>query len=94
VSVEEVNFVLEPERARQYGIDRVPAVAIAYGEEDGHVKDSRIRFLGAPAGYEFMSLVHAVLVAGGAASDLTPANRARIEAAPGPLTMQVFTTPG
>ena len=35
-----------------------------------------------------------VLVAGGAVSILSPENRARVAAAPGPVTMQVFTTPG
>jgi alkyl hydroperoxide reductase subunit AhpF len=91
VTVEEVNFVLENDRAGQYGVDRVPSIAVTF---DDPPKDSRIRFLGAPSGYEFMSLVQAVLVAGGAVSILSPENRARVAAAPGPVTMQVFTTPG
>src|SRR4051794_3554769 len=57
IAVEEVNFVLEKDKAAQYGIDRVPAIAIASGDQD-----SRIRFLGTPAGYEFISLVQAVLL--------------------------------
>src|SRR5258706_12301946 len=56
ISIEEVNFVLEKDKAAQYGIDRVPAVAVI-GEANGEPRDSRIRFLGAPAGYEFVSLV-------------------------------------
>src|SRR5687768_9829518 len=51
ISIDEVNFVLDGERAAQYAIDRVPAIAVGY-EEDGTVKDSRIRFIGVPAGYE------------------------------------------
>jgi alkyl hydroperoxide reductase subunit AhpF len=57
------------------------------------IKDSRIRFVGAPAGYEFMSLVHAVLLVGGHESTLTEANRKKIAAVDKPLTFQVFTTP-
>jgi alkyl hydroperoxide reductase subunit AhpF len=88
ITVEEVNFVLEKEKAAQYGIDRVPAVAIASGDAD-----SRIRFLGTPSGYEFISLVQAVLLVGGRASTLSPENQARIAAIDRPMTMKVFTTP-
>jgi alkyl hydroperoxide reductase subunit AhpF len=87
ITIEEVNFVLESETARQYGIDRVPAIAIL-GQDD-----SRIRFLGAPSGYEFVSLVQAVLLVGGGASHLTDENRRRIAAVDTPITMHVFTTP-
>jgi alkyl hydroperoxide reductase subunit AhpF len=92
IVIEEVNFILEGDRARQFGIDRVPAVAIAY-EDEGVVKDSRIRFLGMPAGYEFISLVHAILLVGGRESILSPENRVQVAAASHPTTMQVFTTP-
>jgi alkyl hydroperoxide reductase subunit AhpF len=88
ITVEEVNFVLEKDRAAQYGIDRVPAIALA-----GADSDSRIRFLGAPAGYEFISLVQAVLLVGGRASNLTAENLARVAAVDRPMTMKVFTTP-
>lgn len=91
ITVDEVNFVLEGERAAQYGVERVPAVAIVSGEDS---KDSRIRFLGTPSGYEFISLVQAVLLVGGAGSLLTADNRARVEACAHPITIQVFTTPG
>ena len=93
ISVEEINFVLDGERARQFGIDRVPAVALAAVGEGGAEIDSRIRFLGAPAGYEFMSLVQAVLLVGGRASILTEDNRKRISGVDRPIALRVFTTP-
>ena len=98
ITIEEVNFVLDKDKATQYGIDRVPAIAVVAatgqgtGASDG-IKDSRIRFLGTPAGYEFMSLVHAVLLAGGRPLSLTEKNRERVMAVATPLTVQVFTTP-
>jgi len=49
--------------------------------------------VGAPAGYEFMSLVRAVMLVGGVKSNLTDENRKRIEAVDKPIVMQVFTTP-
>jgi alkyl hydroperoxide reductase subunit AhpF len=94
IAIEEVNFVLEKEKASQYAVDRVPAIALlgrgANGEAD---KDSRIRFLGTPSGHEFMSLIQAILLVGGAASQLTAASRQRIAEVDKPVTMQVFSTP-
>jgi alkyl hydroperoxide reductase subunit AhpF len=95
LSIEEVNLVLERDKAKQYGIDRAPAIAILHGNSDAATPshDSRMRFLGAPSGYEFISLVQAVLLAGGRSSTLTEASRQKLAAVNKPLTMQVFTTP-
>ena len=92
IAIEEVNLVLEKEKAAQYGIDRVPAIAVVY-DEAGERRDSRIRFLGAPAGYEFVSLVQAVLLAGGRGLNLSAQTVAQLAAVDKPVTMQVFTTP-
>jgi alkyl hydroperoxide reductase subunit AhpF len=93
IAVEEVNFVLEKDKAEQYGIDRVPALALLTQDASGEARDTRIRFLGTPAGYEFVSLVQALMLAGGHQSQLTPANRARIAAVNTPTIIQVFSTP-
>jgi glutaredoxin-like protein len=93
IAIDEVNFVLEPERARQYGIDRVPSLALLGETETGEVRDSHIRFLGTPAGYEFVSLVRAILLVGGAPSQLSAASLARVAAVDRPMTVHVFTTP-
>ena len=93
ISIEEVNMILDAEKAKQYGIDRAPGVAILWLDEEGREHDSRIRFLGAPSGYEFISLVQAVLLVGGRASVLSDENRARLAAVDQPVTMRVFTTP-
>jgi alkyl hydroperoxide reductase subunit AhpF len=73
-------------------------VAITYREPSAGSpadawKDSRIRFLGAPAGYEFISLVQGVLLAGGRGLHLSEASLQRLAAVDRPVTMQVFTTP-
>ena len=102
ITIEEVNVILDGERVKRYGVDRAPAVAIEYqgspgspGSQDPENPwmDSRIRFIGTPAGYEFMSLVQAVLLAGGRESMLSAASRDRIAAIDRPISMQVFTTP-
>ena len=94
IAIEEVNLVLEGDKAAQYGIDRVPALALVGKDDDGADRDSRIRFVGAPSGYEFISLVQAVLLVGGREPALTEANRMKLaEAIEQPMTIQVFTTP-
>jgi alkyl hydroperoxide reductase subunit AhpF len=93
ITIEEVNFVLDADKAKQFGIDRVPSIAVVGQDAAGQERDSRIRFVGTPGGYEFMSLVQAVLLVGGRESVLTAENRQRIAAVDTPVTMQVFTTP-
>jgi glutaredoxin-like protein len=93
ITIEEVNFVLDRDTASQYGIDRTPAIALVGQDESGAERDSKIRFLGAPAGYEFISLVQAVVLVGGGGSHLSDRNRALVAAVDRPLVMHVFTTP-
>ena len=89
IRVEEANFVLEKDRAAQYGIDHIPAIVLLSGQSD-----TRMRFLGAPAGYEFMSLIEAVILAGTNDSQLDPESRALIAAnVNAPVDIQVFVTP-
>ena len=94
IAIEEVNFVLDKDKAARYAVDRVPAIAVLGQNGSGETtEDSRIRFLGTPSGYEFISLVQAIRLVGGAGSTLTDDNRRRIAAVDTPVTMQVFTTP-
>src|SRR5690349_2021875 len=86
VSVEEVNLVLERERSAQFGVDRIPAIVLL---KDG--ADTRMRFLGAPAGYEFSSLVESIVLAGGDDSGLTDESKQVIaEKVTGPTDIKVF----
>jgi len=88
ITVEEVNFVLERDRAAAYGVDKIPAIVVL---RDG--EDTRIRFFGAPAGYEFMSLVEAVILAGGDDSGLSESSRQLLAGVTAPLNVEVFVTP-
>jgi alkyl hydroperoxide reductase subunit AhpF len=89
IAVQEVNVVLERDRAAQYGIENIPAIVLLANGED-----TRMRFLGAPAGYEFSSLIEAITLAGTTESRLSPDSRALIAAhVTAPLDIQVFVTP-
>lgn len=91
VTVEEVNLVLEGERAAAYGIDRAPGLVLLAGDEKA---DTRIRMLGAPSGYDFMSLVDAILLVSGASPQhLSVDTEQRLAEVTGPLSVQVFVTP-
>lgn len=89
LAIEDVDIVLEKERAAAYGIDRTPAIALV-----AEGADTRMRFLGAPAGYELMSLVEAIVLAGTGSSGLSPTSRALIgQHVTSPIHIRVFVTP-
>jgi alkyl hydroperoxide reductase subunit AhpF len=87
IVVEEHNFLLERDLAASYGVDRVPAI-VPIG-----LQDYGIRFLGIPSGYEFMSLLDAILLVSSGESGLADESRAAIEDANEALRLQVFVTP-
>jgi glutaredoxin-like protein len=88
VTLDEANLILDKDRAAQYGITDIPAVVLLRNGED-----TRMRFLGAPAGYEFMSLIEAVVLAGTKDSGLAPASRTAIAELTEPVDIKVFVTP-
>jgi glutaredoxin-like protein len=89
VSVEEANLILDKERAASYGIEQVPSVVLL-----ANGADTRMRFFGAPSGYEFASLVEAIIIAGTGDSGLSPESKALVaELVTGPLDLKVFVTP-
>lgn len=87
ISLEVYNFVTDPEKVKEYDVDKIPATAI-HGEED-----HGIRFYGIMAGYEFTSLVHAIRLAGGAGSQLDDATQQQLAEIADPVHLQVFVTP-
>jgi alkyl hydroperoxide reductase subunit AhpF len=88
LTIEEVNVVLEKERAQRHSVDKIPAIVVL---RDG--EDTRMRFFGAPAGYEFMSLIEAVILAGGDEPALTDDSRKLLATVETPTTIDVFVTP-
>ena len=88
ITIEEINLVLEGDKAQSYGIDRPPSIVVAYETADapGTLVDTRMRFIGVPAGYEFSNLIQAVLLAGGREPRLSQATRSRLAAVDRPVT--------
>jgi alkyl hydroperoxide reductase subunit AhpF len=93
VTIEEVNLVLDVDRAKAFNVERAPTLVLVGVDAQGVEHDSRIRFVGTPAGYEFVSLVQAVLLVGGREPNMSPENRAKLATVQEPITIQVYTTP-
>jgi glutaredoxin-like protein len=90
VTVEELNPVLDTERAAAYGIDRAPGLVLLTAEDE----DTRIRFLGAPSGYDFSAFVDAVLLVSGAQTQaLSESTLEGLGRLTEPLGIRVFVTP-
>jgi alkyl hydroperoxide reductase subunit AhpF len=87
LSVEVYNLVLDKERAAEYGVDKVPATVVRNG------KDYGIRFYGLPGGYEFSTLLDAILAVSEGESGLNPETRSKLQAISQPVHLQVFATP-
>jgi len=88
LSAESYNFVLDKEKAESLGIARIPAVAIL-----GADKDYGIRFYGLPSGYEFGSLVDAILDVSSGDSGLADDTKKALQDLARPVHIQVFSTP-
>lgn len=81
------NFQTDKKIVEQYGIDKIPATVIA------GAKDYGIRFYGIPSGYEFASLLEAILMVSKGQSELSEATRKQLSAIDQEVHIQVFVTP-
>jgi alkyl hydroperoxide reductase subunit AhpF len=88
LSAEAYNFVLDKEKVEALGIARIPAVAVL-----GETADHGIRFYGLPSGYEFGTLVEALLLVSSGRSGLSEETRAALRDLARPIHIQVFSTP-
>jgi glutaredoxin-like protein len=87
ISLEVFDFVTDKEQVKKYSIDKIPATVV-----EGP-KDYGIRFFGVPSGYEFGTLVEAVILASNGDSGLKPETREALAQLSEPVHLQVFVTP-
>jgi alkyl hydroperoxide reductase subunit AhpF len=88
IGVASHNFVLDTEKVQQLGIRRTPGIAIM-----GKDKDYGVRFYGLPSGYEFGTLIEAILDVGSGQSGLSAPTREALAQVTRPVHLQVFSTP-
>ena len=88
IKVEPYNFVLDQDKAESLAIRRIPALAVMGAE-----KDYGIRLYGLPTGYEFGTLIDAILDVSRGESLLSEETKAALLALEKPAHVQVFSTP-
>ncbi len=86
IELEIHDLVEDRERAREYGIRRIPATAVV-GE-----RDYGIRFYGVTAGYEFPTLVEDILMVSTGEVDLDPAARQLADRIHAPVHLEVLVS--
>lgn len=87
LSVEVVNFYTDKEKVAEYGIARIPAVAIVGAEDYG------VRYYGIPAGYEFTAFIEDIMDVSKGTTDLAPETKEMLARIDKPMHIQVFVTP-
>lgn len=87
VSVEVYDFVKDAKKATEYGIDKVPALAVMGKRDYG------IRYYGIPAGYEFGTFIKDLKMVSKGATEISEKSRTRLASVNAPVHIQVFVTP-
>ncbi len=87
LSLEVYDFIVDKEKAAEYGIDKVPATVIRNG------KDYGIRYYGMPAGYEFSTLLEAIIDVSKGSSGLGAESKEKLAGLSQPVHLEVFVTP-
>ena len=87
ITLEVLNVILDKDRAAEHEVDRTPAVVVSSPGRD------RIRFYGAPLGYELVSLLDAIRMTASADSGLGAGSRAQLAGLASAVRLQVFFTP-
>jgi len=86
IKVEVYDFVKDSEKAKEYQIDKVPAIAVL-GK-----KDYGIRFYGLPYGYEFRPFTESIINISREATNLSEETKKKLASIEKPVHIQVFVS--
>jgi alkyl hydroperoxide reductase subunit AhpF len=78
--------------AKEYKVDKAPGLVIT-GGDGAQAVDYGVRIAGIPAGHEFTSLIHDLLLVSGRDSGLAESTRQFLDGLTQPVHLQVFVTP-
>ena len=87
ISLSIYDFVTDKAVADEYAVDKIPATVVMSDVDHG------VRFYGIPSGYEFTSLVEAVVDVSKGTTDLSAETLASLAQLKDPIHMQVYVTP-
>ncbi|TRO48899.1 glutaredoxin, partial [Candidatus Bathyarchaeota archaeon] len=86
ITVEVYDFVSDAQKAKEYGVEKIPALAII-GE-----KDYGVRIYGIPYGYELQTLIEAIITVSNGKTDLTGKTKSILKEVKVPVHIQVFVS--
>jgi glutaredoxin-like protein len=86
ISAEVYDFVKDAAKAKEYGIDKIPALAII-GK-----KDYGVRIYGIPYGYELQTLIEAIINVSNGQTDLSDKTKSILKEVKSPVQIKVFVT--
>ena len=86
IAVEIYDFVADAQKAKEYGVDKIPALAVI-GE-----KDYGVRIYGIPYGYELQTLTEAMISVSRGKTDLPDKAKEILAEVKAPVHIQVFVT--
>jgi len=86
IKAEVHDFAADAQLAKDYGVDKVPALVIL-GE-----KDYGIRFYGLPFGYEFQTLLQSLTAVSHGKTDLAEDTKTKLKEIKTPVNIKVFVT--
>ncbi len=81
------DFTADKDKAEEYGVDKIPGLVVKNAQDYG------IRFFGIPSGYEFMSLIEAIVDVSKGQTSLSPKTREALLSLQKDVKIQVFVTP-
>jgi len=91
LSLEVRDFVGDATQAEQYGIDKIPAIAML--RDEAVPKDYGIRLYGIPSGYEFSTLIEDIVMVSQGEHGLNPRTLEALTRITQPVRIQVYVTP-
>jgi len=86
ITVEVFDFVADAAKAKEYGIDKIPAIAIIGKRDYG------VRMYGIPYGYELQTLIEAIVNVSRGKTDLSENTKNILKEVKNPVHIQVFVT--
>ncbi|MBN1390713.1 MAG: thioredoxin family protein [Candidatus Thermoplasmatota archaeon] len=92
ITVKHLDMEKDRKLAEKYGVDKTPAIVIMRGTEQKY-EYLGIRFFGIPAGYEFTSLLDAILTVSKGSIGISEEGQKFLRGLTKDIHIQVFVTP-
>jgi glutaredoxin-like protein len=80
------DFVKDQDKAKEYGITRIPAIAVVGKQDYG------VRYYGIPYGYELQTLIEAIVNVSRGTTDLSEKTRTILKEVKKPVDIKVFVS--